>query len=221
MGAVSDRDCLWPLDRPVLHSLASPSQARACVAAHTMRALPLPPRSTIPKACPTLTVRVIPADRLRNPTLSYTQRLEERIKDLEDQLSKSQSQALSQTQQHAPERPASTSFDGSHLGHESGEGLAGTFRGLKLDERGVLTYHGATSFFHLPSEYTGQETDAPSPPLSEDPMNGRRERLVNNAWQQRALEDLSEIPVSKPLNGSCAPGSPARARTPLVAESGG
>lgn len=144
------------------------------------------------------TTRVIHADQRRNPTLSYTQRLEERIKELEDQLSKSQSQALSQAQPHASERPMSTSFDGSYHGHESGEGLTGTFRELKLDERGVLTYHGATSFFHLPSEYTGQEIDAPSSPLSEDPVNGRRERLVNNAWQQRALEDLSEIPVSKP-----------------------
>lgn len=141
---------------------------------------------------------MILADQPRNPTLSYTQRLEERIKELEDQLSKSQSQALSQAQQHASERPISTSFDSSLHGHEPGEGLTGTFRELKLDERGVLTYHGATSFFHLPSEYTGQEIDAPSSPLSEDPVNGRRERLVNNAWQQRALEDLSEIPVSKP-----------------------
>lgn len=90
------------------------------------------------------------------------------------------------------------SHDGSQPGHESGEGLAGTFRGLKLDERGVLTYHGATSFFHLPSEHAGHEVDAPSSPHSDDPVTGRRERLVNNAWQQRALEDLSEIPVSNP-----------------------
>lgn len=144
---------------------------------------------------------MIYADQRRNPTLSYTQRLEERIKELEDRLSRSQSQALPETQQQAPERPVSTSFDGSHLGHEPGEGLSGTFKGLKLDERGVLTYHGATSFFHLPSEFAGQEIDAPSSPVSEDPVNGRRERLVNNAWQQRALEDLSEIPVSIPCTG--------------------
>lgn len=159
---------------------------------------------------------VIHADQFRNPTLSYTQRLEERIKELEDQLSKSQSQALSQAQQHASERPMSTSFDGAHHGHESGEGLTGTFRELKLDERGVLTYHGATSFFHLPSEYTGQEIDAPSSPLSEDPVNGRRERLVNNAWQQRALEDLSEIPVSNSsMISPCSPG-PTRVEKALA-----
>lgn len=141
--------------------------------------------------------REIHADQRRNPTLSYTQRLEERIKELEDQLSRSQIQAPSQTQTAAPECPGSTLREGSHQGHEPGESLAGTFRGLKLDERGVLTYHGATSFFHLPTESAGHETDAPSSPHSEDPVNGRRERLVNNAWQQRALESLSEIPVSK------------------------
>ncbi|KAL1868087.1 hypothetical protein Daus18300_006068 [Diaporthe australafricana] len=135
--------------------------------------------------------------KVKNPTLSYTQRLEERIKDLEEQVSKAQAQA----QAHAPpqpqrglsEGPLSSSVDSSLAGHES-EGLAGTFKGLKLDEKGVITYHGATSFFHLPSEYGRQSSDAPSPSNPEDPLYGKRERLVNNAWQQRALEDLSEIP---------------------------
>ncbi|KAF3760441.1 hypothetical protein M406DRAFT_237195, partial [Cryphonectria parasitica EP155] len=140
-----------------------------------------------------------------NPTLSYTQRLEERIKELEDQLSRTQPSSSLQTQpssslqtQHTPsERPGFPPNEGSsqrHLGRESNEGLTGTFKGLKLDERGVLTYHGATSFFHLPSEYSGPESDLQTSPYSENPLNGRRERLVNNAWQQRALENLSDIP---------------------------
>lgn len=140
----------------------------------------------------------------RNPTLSYTQRLEERIKELETQLSKAQALADTQSQppsssQQGPERQTTSSRDAPHSGPESSEGLAGTFKGLKLDEKGVLTYHGATSFFHLPSESTagGQQSGALAhPPYPEDPLSGRRERLVNNAWQQRALEDLSEIPVS-------------------------
>lgn len=143
------------------------------------------------------------ANQPRNPTLSYTQRLEERIKELEDQVSKARFQppsSSSQPQQISSESLAPTSHDGSFLGRESGEGLAGTFRGLKLDERGVLTYHGATSFFHLPSEYAGFESGAPNSSHPENPLSGRRERLVNNAWQQRALEDLSEIPVSSSPN---------------------
>ncbi|KUI63280.1 Nitrogen assimilation transcription factor nirA [Cytospora mali] len=129
-----------------------------------------------------------------NPTLSYTQRLEERIKELEDQLAKSQSQPASQQQGAPSDRLPSSSHDSSHPGHEFGEGLAGTFKGLKLDEKGVLTYHGATSFFHLPSEYGRHDSETPGPNHPEDPLYGKRERLVNNAWQQRALEDLSEIP---------------------------
>lgn len=153
---------------------------------------------SLSRQCLNLPIERSRADRLRNPTLSYTQRLEERIKDLEEQVSKAQAQA----QAHAPpqpqrglsEGPLSSSHDSSLAGHES-EGLTGTFKGLKLDEKGVITYHGATSFFHLPSEYGRQSSDAPSPSNPEDPLYGKRERLVNNAWQQRALEDLSEIPV--------------------------
>lgn len=142
---------------------------------------------------------------LRNPTLSYTQRLEERIKDLEDQLAKAQQTPQSATSANTPQNVSGaqslSSSVGSHLGYETGEGLTGTFRGLKLDERGVLTYHGATSFFHLPSEYAGQDSDMQNAAHPDDPLHGRRERLVNNAWQQRALEDLSEIPVSRQTSG--------------------
>lgn len=106
----------------------------------------------------------------------------------------------SQSQKIPSEAVVLSSHDGAYLGREPGEGLAGTFRGLKLDERGVLTYHGPTSFFHLPSEYAGQENGAQSSAHSEGLLSGRRERLVNNAWQQRALEDLSEIPVSGTLD---------------------
>lgn len=75
-----------------------------------------------------------------------------------------------------------------------------TFEGLKLDDEGSITYHGATSFFQLPSDVAHVE----SPPADnanspEHDMEGeqRRERLVYNAWQQRALETLSDIPVFK------------------------
>lgn len=150
-------------------------------------------------ACTALQLVDCFADYIRNPTLSYTQRLEERIKELEDQLSKAQSQASSPAHsQHLGVESQPPSQDGSVVGHESGEALSGTFKGLKLDERGVLTYHGATSFFHLPSEYDGHESGAPNSSQSDNPLSGRRERLVNNAWQQRALEDLSAIPVSSP-----------------------
>lgn len=69
------------------------------------------------------------------------------------------------------------------------------FRGLKMDDKGGITYHGATSFFQLPGE-RGAATPTANTflPLTEVDVQ-RRERLVNNAWQQRALENLSDIPV--------------------------
>lgn len=62
-----------------------------------------------------------------------------------------------------------------------------------MDDRGSITYHGATSFFHLPA--TDRNTGGNKfLPLTEVNVQ-RRERLVNNAWQQRALENQSDIPV--------------------------
>lgn len=65
--------------------------------------------------------------------------------------------------------------------------------GLKIDDKGGITYHGPTSLFHLPSD-----RDAPQNELLSqvDTDAHRRERLVTNAWHQRAMENLSDIPVS-------------------------
>ncbi|KAF4124972.1 Fungal trans [Geosmithia morbida] len=93
------------------------------------------------------------------------------------------------------------------------------FRGLKIDDRGSITYHGATSFFHIPSDNNvvtspsgpSSVTSAPSPatnatstsgnkflPLTEVAVSNRRERLVSNAWHQRALENMTDIPSMGP-----------------------
>ncbi|KAK1766916.1 nitrogen assimilation transcription factor nit-4 [Phialemonium atrogriseum] len=126
-----------------------------------------------------------------NPTLSYTQRLERRVQELEQQLAGIQSQG-SYVRPVAP-APA-------HLRKPSDavdDGLAGSFTGLKLDDKGVITYHGTTSFFQLPSENEMSATpssSSQSPPAIGDADLDRRERLVTNAWQQRALEDLSATP---------------------------
>lgn len=65
--------------------------------------------------------------------------------------------------------------------------------GLKIDDKGGITYHGPTSLFHLPSDRDNMQTDY-LPAVDTDAH--RRERLVSNAWHQRALENLSDIPVS-------------------------
>ena len=69
-------------------------------------------------------------------------------------------------------------------------------KSLKIDDRGGITYHGTTSFFNLPSE---RATTAPGDFLAltstSDSDAQRRQRLIHHAWQQRALENLNDIPV--------------------------
>jgi hypothetical protein len=68
---------------------------------------------------------------------------------------------------------------------------------LKLDEKGVTTYHGAASFFHLLGDNrTSTEVFQDTSTTAEDLVLRKRETLVTNAWRQRALENISEIPVS-------------------------
>ena len=140
--------------------------------------------------------------------MSYTQRLENRIKDLERQL------AATKTETDAgasPPKSAADHFQVSSSASPSGpdesvegseEALVGSFSGMKIDEKGVITYHGNTSFFQLPHEgasvfaMPSREPDASAVAPLCDPETQRRQRLVTNAWQQRALEDMSATPVS-------------------------
>jgi hypothetical protein len=153
----------------------------------------------------------------RNPTLSYTQRLENRIKELEDQvarISKSPSSTRASSSHSSPPSfshqdalPAPAAAAAAAPRYQVDEpAVARRFRGLKMDDKGAITYHGATSFFHLPTERPEppqRNTSAPSGGNNFLPLTEvRRERLVSNAWQQRALENLSEIPVSPTFSQS-------------------
>ncbi|OAQ62965.2 C6 transcription factor [Pochonia chlamydosporia 170] len=126
-------------------------------------------------------------------------RLEERIKELEDQvanLSKSPASVAGSSHSSppvsgAPDAPSQTA---RHASDE--QAMSRSFRSLKIDDKGSITYHGATSFFNLPSDRTGPSSgDVPFlDPSTSDTDRQRRERLIHNAWHQRAMEDLSEIP---------------------------
>ena len=74
------------------------------------------------------------------------------------------------------------------------QNAAFNFNGLKVDEQGGITYHGATSFFHLPNDRGTHGSDVSN---SSDLDVQRRARLVTNAWHQRAMENLTEIPVGR------------------------
>lgn len=80
-----------------------------------------------------------------------------------------------------------------------GTGVTKRLDGLKLDEKGVITYHGPTSFFQDFTDRFAQEASNPKRFDSLKIMSEgseTRERLVSNAWEQRALETMSGIPVS-------------------------
>ncbi|KFA72321.1 hypothetical protein S40288_02474 [Stachybotrys chartarum IBT 40288] len=126
-----------------------------------------------------------------NPTLSYTQRLEERIKELEDQLANKAPGSHPDSSQSSPLGLSPHDILPPARSTPDEKAVNRGFRGLKIDDNGAITYHGATSFFNLPSEHATLSGD---PSASTDSDVQRRERLVNNAWQQRALENLSEIP---------------------------
>ncbi|KAG5978274.1 hypothetical protein E4U55_006312 [Claviceps digitariae] len=133
-----------------------------------------------------------------NPTLSYTQRLEERIKELEDQVnSLTRSPLFLIDSSHSSPPPSSRPDVSAHTSrHGSDEqSINRNFQSLKVDDKGGITYHGATSFFNLPSDRNGTAVSGfPNLNSTSDIDSQRRQRLISNAWHQRAMENLSEIP---------------------------
>ncbi|KAL4788578.1 fungal-specific transcription factor domain-containing protein [Aspergillus varians] len=132
------------------------------------------------------------------PTLSYTKQLERRVAELEDALAKHQSQ---RTPEHAEGSPSSAvsageaSINSRTLNRNDGAGddqdLSRDFEGLKVEHDGRVSFHGPTSLFQLPSS-------ALNPAASSSQLavqaGERKERLVNNAWRERAIEQMATMP---------------------------
>jgi hypothetical protein len=131
-----------------------------------------------------------------SPTLSYTQKLEKRVQELEEALSIAQASGSSAIIAEQSPSNTSTAADLSTTSAQKGSYL-GPIKGLKVDEKGAVTYHGATSFFQLPITDLNEALPAQNGCFSEtlDDGNRRKEKLVHNAWQQRALEGFLETPV--------------------------
>jgi len=143
------------------------------------------------------------ADRpVRAPTLSYTERLERRVQQLEAQLSQSQGSVASSSNDPAAGSPSAASSSALSPGTAASGGHAARIEGLKVDDKGMITYHGSTSFFQAVSSHAEAETrqqehdqNAGGDVAQASRDIERRERLVNNAWQQRMMESYSGIPV--------------------------
>lgn len=120
----------------------------------------------------------------RNPTLSYTQRLEVRVRQLEDRLQK---------QSSAPQLPDVAST-GDQTAKSNDEGFASSrYERLMTDDTGKVSFHGPTSILNLPlrpERNSGDVVFTTREPESER-VEQWREHLVTNAWAQRAVEALS------------------------------
>ncbi|KAL2843703.1 fungal-specific transcription factor domain-containing protein [Aspergillus pseudoustus] len=131
-----------------------------------------------------------------NPTLSYTERLENRVKELEEYVSLTQGNGYAAPNGRTEQPPTMTALPAVLPRTLAKRTYSEAFKGLKVDPKGGVTYHGATSFFQLPTstmdEAPGVQDGGPSHMLDEG--NQRKEKLVSNAWHQRALESFLETP---------------------------
>ncbi|QMW25843.1 hypothetical protein G4B84_001088 [Aspergillus flavus NRRL3357] len=136
------------------------------------------------------------------PTLSYTKQLEARVAQLEDALSKLRSQQQSAAEVRKASTPSSTGEGRGSMSpslrtrikeedESSSADLAREFEGLKVEHDGRISFHGPTSLFQLPS---GALNEAASTSRLAVQHEARKERLINNAWRERAFEQMATMP---------------------------
>ncbi|KAM5458647.1 hypothetical protein McanCB49686_002249 [Microsporum canis] len=143
----------------------------------------------------------------RTPTLSYTRTLEARIAKLEAELAKYRNEPQRRNgadTEHdhglkVEESDRPSSIDSLEQHHEDDKEavdlLSRDIEGLTVEDDGRISFHGPTSLFQLPSGLA----EIANPTMSVDnESDGRKERLINNAWRERAFEQLTTIP--EPFN---------------------
>ncbi|EEH09662.1 conserved hypothetical protein [Histoplasma capsulatum G186AR] len=148
------------------------------------------------------------------PTLSYTKTLEARVAELEATIAQlrgghgnaddatgpqnseqqqhhhhhQQKNNIEESQRRASGSTRPRDADDNHIPRD----LVRAIDGLKVGDDGRISLYGPTSLFQLPSSLARENTDALSPVASE--LDSRKERLINNAWRERAFEQLTTIP---------------------------
>ncbi|CAG9939801.1 unnamed protein product [Clonostachys rosea f. rosea IK726] len=127
----------------------------------------------------------------QSPTLAYTHSLEKRVEELEAEIQALRAGAADKTTLE-PESSPEKQHPPINVMEPSRPRV---LKGLNLDEKGVPIYHGSTSLFHrLDSSIQNGSTSGIATEIS-DPLGAEsRQRLVLNAWEQRAQESLSQIP---------------------------
>jgi hypothetical protein len=109
---------------------------------------------------------------------------------LEDALSK-RGEAQEVRKTRSPSSTESSSSGPKIKTDPDAENLCRAFDGLNVENDGRVSFHGPTSLFQLPSGVVG-ETASTS---HYEELEGRKERLVNSAWRERAFEQMAAMPV--------------------------
>ncbi|KAL4934516.1 putative C6 transcription factor [Aspergillus undulatus] len=130
------------------------------------------------------------------PTLSYTKHLERRVAELEDALAKSRGQPAEGSPSSSAATASEAGLNSRSTNNKEGstgddQDLSRDFEGLKVEHDGRVSFHGPTSLFQLPS---GVLNPAASNPQLSVQVGERKERLVNNAWRERAIEQMATMP---------------------------
>lgn len=124
---------------------------------------------------------------------------------MEDALSKARSQpSASEAELRKAGSPASTGGSSASAGagvlhrikdeeNASEQDLAQDFEGLQVENDGRISFHGPTSLFQLPGGAVPESSGASSQLAMG--IGARKERLINNAWRERAFEQLAAMPV--------------------------
>lgn len=119
------------------------------------------------------------------PTVSYTQRLEQQVAQLEAALSMARRVGGQSQTNDVPSSQSPTSEAQPRLGP------ARVVEDLRVEEDGRLSFHGPTSLFQLPGSLRKHAVESNQ---ADQEMAAKKESLINSAWRERAYEKLADIP---------------------------
>jgi hypothetical protein len=125
---------------------------------------------------------------VRSPTLSYTQRLEQRVAELERSLTKETS-TVGETSVSSCSNIPSPALDSPLSQYPSS-----VAESTRVTGKGGVLFPESTSLFQLPGSL---QIHALESNQTDQDVDARRERLVNSAWRERAFEKLADTPVRR------------------------
>jgi len=118
--------------------------------------------------------------------LSYTQRLEQKVAQLEAALSAAKG-GVSDSPINSASNTQSPVAD-----QQPPPGSSRAVEALRVEDDGRVSFHGSTSLFQLPGSMW---THVLANSQADDEVAAKKESLANSAWRERAYEKLADIPV--------------------------